>query len=88
MSCPNNSVSNTRRNIVNANTPSQTIRPVIYIPQQPIWTQTLPRIDPRNVRLIPGPITEVGCVNIPERNMLYSYGCTDCIRNTNVIFSP
>jgi hypothetical protein len=88
MSCPDNSASNSRRNIVNAKIPSQTIRPVIYVPQQPIWTQSLPRIDPRNVRLIQGPITEEGCVYTPERNMLYSYGCTDCIRSTKVIFSP
>lgn len=88
MSCPNNSVSNTRRNIVNANTPAVTYAPVVYIPEQPIWTQQYPRIDPRNVRLIGGPITSVGCVTIPERNMLFSYGCTDCIRNDKVIFSP
>lgn len=88
MSCPNNSESNNRRNVVKASTDSITYKPVVYVPNQPIWTRQYPKIDPRNVRLQPNETVAIGCVNVPKWDMQYSYGCTSCIRNDKVIFSP
>lgn len=88
MSCPNNSESNTKRNIVQASNESVTYKPYVYVPNTPVWTRQFPKIDPRNVRLQPDEIVAVGCLNVPKWDMKYSYGCINCIKNDKVIFSP
>jgi len=87
MSCPNNSVTNNLRNVGTAEYKG-TKYPVFLVPNQPIVTRPYLSIDPRQVRIIPDPLANIGCVKVEDRIMRYSYGCTDCIRNEKVIFSP
>lgn len=87
MSCPNNSVTNNLRNIGTAEYKGEKYR-LFLVPNQPFVTRPYLSIDPRQVRITPDPLATVDCVNNPDRIMRFSYGCTDCIRNEKVIFSP
>lgn len=59
-----------------------------YFPNLPITTQNLPTIRTRQVALKDYPVAQVGFINNQDRDMRYSFGCTNCIRNRTVIFSP
>ena len=87
MSCPNNSVSNLTRNIINVNYPQQDYV-VRYDLNMPVTHSAFPYIDTRQVRIRAPDPQQYTVSSIPERDMRYSFGCTNCIRNKNVIFSP
>lgn len=87
MSCANNSVTNNLRNIGSADYKAENYK-VFLVPNQPFITRPYLSIDPRQVRIIPDKVADIGYVNNPQRSMRFSYGCTDCIRNEKVIFSP
>jgi hypothetical protein len=88
MSCPNNSRSNNLRNVDEVTYPLKT-HVGYYMPTFPITRSGFPYIDTRQVRITPQPVIQPAIItDEPEYKMRYSFGCTNCIRNRNVIFSP
>jgi hypothetical protein len=88
MSCPNNSRSNSLRNIDEV-TYELKVQPGYYMPNLPITRSGFPYIDTRQVRIIPPPALQPSEItDQPAYQMRYSFGCTNCIRNRNVLFSP
>lgn len=88
MSCPNNSISNNLRNIDQVIYEKKS-HPGYYIQTLPITRSGFPYVDTRQVRITPPPVLQPAIItDQPEYEMKYSFACTNCIRNRNVIFSP
>jgi len=87
MSCPAIGASNTDRNVDTVNYPKEIFRGV-WAPNFPITHSAFPYVDPREARIMPPQVIQPYEVEKPQFNMRYSYGCTNCIRNRIVIFSP
>ena len=85
--CPAVSVSNIERNIDKAIYEKRTCQGITEL-NLPITNSAFPYIDPRAVRITPLPPTQPFQYEIPQHEMRWSFGCTNCIRNRNVIFSP
>ena len=87
MSCPAIKISNTDRNIDEVKYLAQRYG-VVLTPNLPISSSSFPYVDTRQVRIMPPIVRQPTIIDVPEYNMRYTYGCTNCIRNRNVIFSP
>ena len=87
MACPSNSASDVMRNINTIDYPKQVINASI-IPEVPFKMNPFPYVDTRQVRIRNPLLTQNINVEVPSYTMRYSMGCTNCIRNSNLIFAP
>lgn len=87
MACPSYSQSDIDRNINTIDYPKQTFNAVI-IPEVPFKMNPFPYIDTRQVRIRNPLLTQNVTIEVPNYTMRYSMGCTNCIRNSNLIFAP
>ena len=87
MSCASIRGSNVDRNIDTIEYPERKFK-AIAIPEIPFKYSAFPYIDTREVSIRPPVLSQNITVTVPAYDMRYTFGCTNCVRNRNIIIAP